>query len=100
MTYVFYVHENLTSKSSCTKKYVPFNKPMVQWKNFKIHITRSCFTKFDNVHKCFQIHMRTHTGIRPYQCKLCNKDFTNSTAVSTHMLTHSGNKYVVNLPYK
>lgn len=36
--------------------------------------------------------MRTHTGHRPYVCKVCSRAFTKSTYLQLHLRTHSGEK--------
>ncbi|XP_076805410.1 uncharacterized protein LOC143449195 isoform X2 [Clavelina lepadiformis] len=37
-------------------------------------------------------HMRTHTAERPYQCNLCRKSFSESNSLKVHIRTHTGER--------
>ena len=37
-------------------------------------------------------HMRTHTGQKPFQCRICMRYFSRSDHLTTHIRTHTGEK--------
>ena len=77
------------------------NKPFSTFGNMRNHIMTihqnyrpysctypGCNKKYSKESR-YQVHLRTHTGIKPFICQICNKSFNEKGNLKTHLKFHS-----------
>lgn len=87
-------HDNLPSCEVCGKCFAKRKYVTVHMRTHtgeKPYPCSFCGKSFTD-HSTRARHTRTHTGVKPYPCDLCDKSFTQLNHLAHHLRTHTGEK--------
>jgi uncharacterized Zn-finger protein len=77
------IHDDIPVNMSASRKRAAVDKS-----NYS-KVCQECGTKWCSV-TALNVHMRSHNGIKPYQCRYCPSNFSVNTTRQRHELSHSG----------
>lgn len=63
----------------------------VRTRKRKEYVCKYCDKRIGHKHQ-FTMHLRMHTGEKPFSCSLCNKNFARKHHLMRHLNTHTNNK--------